>query len=278
MDFSFNSAHKTKEGRKLSSTEINHCVDIWYKKNFLCILTIHPANLPGSIQSVPKTKRAAWLQLGYRSTGMIAKEPVEVFWKSFVLSSVANYFLYFDKWKLKDGEVNDIFCYDDLLRDFSALQKTRGTLSTMQKEISWLLTKGCVWNFMIHLFWALSRFNPILKNVQNSPVFADALTNLNENLLSTKVMSILSSKYKTNLILSFLKVLSSLSRRLPSNPPQNYTLMWTFFPIVEKVVTVDFRSGHHSFLRFSLYLFNRVTTLSPDWCLEFGQRLEVTES
>ena len=52
-------------------------------------------------------------------------------------------------------------------------------------------------------------------------------------------------------------------------PSRYNVLMKTFFPIVETLVKFDFQHCLQSLLRFGLYLFNRVKTVSSEWSFEF---------
>ena len=54
-------------------------------------------------------------------------------------------------------------------------------------------------------------------------------------------------------------------------PSRYNALMPMFFPIVETLVKFDFRNRLQSLLRFGLYLFNRVKTVSSEWFFEFGE-------
>ena len=61
-------------------------------------------------------------------------------------------------------------------------------------------------------------------------------------------------------------------------PSRYNALMPKFFPIVETLVKCDFRNYLQSLLRFGLYIFNRVKTVSLEWSFEFGEWPEVTKS
>ena len=61
-------------------------------------------------------------------------------------------------------------------------------------------------------------------------------------------------------------------------PSRYNALMPIFFSIVETLVKFDFRNCLQSLLRFSLYLFNRVKTVSLEWSFKFGEYPEVTRS
>ena len=76
------------------------------------------------------------------------------------------------------------------------------------------------------------------------------------------------AKTKVNLVIKW-KIFIYLSKSISSPPPRYNALMPTFFPVVETLVKFDFRNCLLSLLRFGLYLFNHVKTVSSERSFEF---------
>ena len=74
---------------------------------------------------------------------------------------------------------------------------------------------------------------------------------------------------------SFIQINFILFKVIPS---RYNAFMPTFFPIVETLVKFDFWNCLQSLLRFGLYLYNRVKTVSSEFSYEFWELPEVTRS